>query len=406
MVQEQKRGQSKIGEYTGVRQPHVALLHASMLLSGFGTVFLGPVLPALAANAHVSDTGSGLFFTAKFIGAFLGGLTTSDRLWLSLLRGSGMAAAGFLLLSLCAMWHAPFLWTAAAFLPLGFGVGQMLTSVNLLASQRFHAHQGAALSLVNFSWSLGAVLAPFLLGSLLPTVALQTILLFSASLFAVAFAATALNARFGRREPETARHEANNTARLTRGTFVYFASLLLIYGGVETSLSGWIATFGMRYGSGALRTGTLGTTALWLGLTAGRALAALLLRHVPERTLLIGSLAAASLLTAAVTQSHGGTAIVVLCALLGLSLAPWFPLVLSGMLGEGAAAGQVGTIIAVSGIGAATLPLMVGTVSRGTGSLRIALLVPLGGLLLLLGLAFRKQRRPAPDAAQERVPGV
>ncbi len=355
-------------------------------------------MPALAASAHVGDSGSGLFFTAKFVGAFLGGVTTSGRLWLSLLRGSGMAAAGFLLLSLCTAWHAPFLCTAAAFLPLGFGVGQMLTSVNLLASKRLAARRGAALSMVNFSWSLGAVLAPFLLGILLPVMALQTILLFAASLFATAFAATALNARYGKRKSQAAPQIAISSSRLPRSAFFYFAALLLLYGGVETSLSGWIATFGLRYGSGALRTGALGTTALWLGLTAGRALASLLLRHVRERVLLLASLTTASLLTVALTQSHGGLPIVALCVLLGLSLAPWFPLVLSGMLGEGAAAGQVGTIIAVSGIGAATLPLLVGAVSRGTGSLRIALLLPLCGLVLLLALAFRRTQRSSPIA--------
>src|SRR6187402_654177 len=61
--------------------PNLALLHLCMLLAGFGTVFLGPTLPVLAANAHASDSGSGLFFTAQFVGAFFGGVTTSSRLW-------------------------------------------------------------------------------------------------------------------------------------------------------------------------------------------------------------------------------------------------------------------------------------------------------------------------------------
>ena len=381
-------------------QPHLALLHGSMLLSGFGTVFLGPVLPALAANAHVSDSGSGLFFTAQFIGAFFGGVTTSSRLWLSLLRGSGAAACGFLLLGLCTRQHASLPWDAAALLPLGFGVGQMLTSVNLLASRRFVAQRGAALSLVNFSWSLGAVLAPFVLGSLLSSVSLGTLMLYAAALFAAAFAGAAVNASRGARE-RVSPSKAQLSQRLPLRAFLYFGALLLLYGGVETSLSGWITTFGTRYGSGALQSSALGAVALWVGITAGRALAPLLLRIVRERALLTGTLTAATALVALLSQAHGSVTIVALSALLGLSLAPWFPLVLAGMLGENAAAGQVGSIIAVSGIGAATLPLLLGAVSRASGSLRLALLVPLCGLLLLLALSFRKPAHPVemPDTS-------
>lgn len=361
-----------------------------MLLSGFGTVFLGPVLPTLAASAHVSDTGSGLFFTAQFIGAFLGGVTTSRRLWWSLLRGSGAAVVGFLLLSFCTRQQAPALWDAAALLPLGFGVGQMLTSINLLAARRFAAQRGSALSLVNFSWSLGAVLAPFALGSLLPTTALHTLLLVIAWVFAIAFAGAAANMRFGPAESSSTVQAALATGKLPIRAFVYFAALLLLYGGVETSLSGWVTTFGTRYGSHALQSSALGEAALWIGLTAGRALTPVLLRFVQERTLLQATLATAAVLTVTLSLSHGGPAIMLVSALMGFSLAPWFPLVLSGMLGEGAAAGQVGTIIAVSGIGAATLPLLVGAVSRSAGSLRTAMLVPSAGLLLLLALSLRR----------------
>ncbi len=374
-----------------LREPHLALLHACMLLSGFGTVFLGPVLPALASNARSSDSGSGLFFTAQFLGAFVGGVTTSRRLWLSLGRGTAAATLGFLLLAWTTRLHAPALWDTAALLPLGFGVGQMLTSANLLASRRFRGERGSALSLINFSWSLGAVLAPFVLGTLLRTVALSPLLLCSALCFAVAFMGVVWNGTRSRMETPIPVEAQAAVASLPLPSFLFFGSLLLLYGGVETSLSGWITTFGTRYGSGAPRAGALGATALWIGITAGRALAPFLLRKLRERTLLLSSLAAATLLTATLSFAQGDAAIVLLAACLGLSLAPWFPMVLSGMLGEGAAAGQVGTIIAVSGIGAATLPLLLGTISRATGSLRIALLVPLCGLVLLFLLsAFRR----------------
>ena len=389
----QRRDPDKGAHAASPASPSLALLHGGMLLSGFGTVFLGPTLPALAASAHASDSGSGLFFAAQFIGAFFGGVTTTRRLWRSLIRGSAAATLGFFLLGLCVRRQAPPLWDAAALLPLGFGVGQMLTSLNLLASRRFAVHRGAALSLVNFSWSLGAVLAPFVLGTLLLSLSLAMLLLSAAVLFGMALVTALWNSK-GVAEAGETREQASAGNALPLKSFVYFALLLLLYGGVETSLSGWITTFGTRYGSGALRSSALGATALWIGITAGRALSSLVLRFVRERTLLTGALACAAALTAVLSQAHGSVAIIALSALLGLSLAPWFPLVLSAMLGEGAAAAQVGSIIAVSGLGAAALPLLVGEISRVTGSLRIALLVPLCGLVVLLFLSFRRPKLP------------
>lgn len=401
MAQFQRRDPLDGAHVVSPGTPSLALLHGGMLLSGFGTVFLGPALPALAASAHATDSGSGLFFTAQFIGAFLGGVTTSRRLWRSLIRGAAAAALGFLLLGLCVHRQAPALWDAAALLPLGFGVGQMLTSLNLLASRRFSAHRGAALSLVNFSWSLGAVLAPFVLGTLLLSTPLASLLLGVAALFALALGTAFWNSKGSWIADET-HEQAAASKGLPLRSFVYFASLLLLYGGVETSLSGWITTFGTRYGSGALRSSALGATALWIAITAGRALSSLVLRTVRERVLLTGSLLCAAALTAGLSQAHGSTAIIELAALLGLSLAPWFPLVLSAMLGEGAAAAQVGSIIAVSGLGAAALPLLVGEISRASGSLRIALLVPLCGLIVLLFLSLRRSKQ-APETAAAGV---
>lgn len=374
--------------------PTPALLHASMLMSGFGTVFLGPVLPALATGTHTSDSGSGLFFTAQFIGAFLGGVTTSRHLWRSLLFGSGAAALGFVLLAICTAQKASLNLHLAALLPLGFGVGQMLTSTNLLAAHRSVSHRGAALALVNFSWSLGAVSAPLVLGRLLATTSLFRVLLAVACFMGVVFIGAALNSLFGRAaRDQPAKADAGGTP-FSRTAFLYFGGLLLLYGGVETSLSGWVTTFSTRYGDGKMHTLAVGTAALWVGITAGRACAPVLLRRMREHALLVSALVSAALLIVLLSLSRGNLTIVVLCALLGLSLAPWFPLVLSAMLAEGAGAGQVGSIIALSGIGAATIPLLVGVASRASGSLRIALAVPLTGLLCLLTLSIVRKSRP------------
>ncbi len=395
MLRQWRKQTKAAGAARPAAQPHVALLHGAMLLSGFGTVFLGPVLPVLAAGAHTNDSGSGLFFTAQFIGSFLGGVTTSAHLWRSLLRGCAAAAVGFLLLALCIGHQAALPWYAVALLPLGFGVGQALTSVNLLTARRFRKQQGAALSLVNFSWSLGAVLTPSVLGYLLKHSALQHILLGACGLFCAALVGTAWNSRQPAQQDSIVPATDHGSNRLPLATFLFFASLLFTYGGVETSLGGWTATFGQRYGSsGSSMTGStagaFSTTALWLGLTIGRALVPALLPRIRERTLLQTAVVAATLAALALSRSSGGFEMVLTCALLGLALAPWFPLVLTGMIAAGLSARQVGTVIAVSGIGAAILPLLEGSLSRSTGSLRLALSVPITGLFWLLLSSFKR----------------
>lgn len=370
-------------------EPPLSLFHAAMLLSGFGTVFLGPVLPALAASAHATDSGSGLFFTAQFIGAFFGGITTSKRLFFCLIRGLSAAFTGFLLLAVCSALGTGVLWDAAALVPLGFGVGQMLTSVNLLAAQRFQERRSSGLSLINFTWSLGAVTAPFLLGSVLSAVTLPTVLCVATALFAMVLAWAFWNVRD--KLSESNQQTAQAQLHLSPSAFAAFAAMLLLYGGVETCLSGWITTFGTRYGNSTLRISTLGATALWLGIVAGRALAPMLLRFVQERALLVVTLCSATAIVILLSRASGAISITLFAALLGLSLAPWFPLVLSAMLSRGATARETGIIIALSGIGAAVLPLLLGLVSRSTGSLRVALSVPLIGLVLLLALAVLTQ---------------
>src|SRR5260370_38748464 len=67
----------------------------------------------------------------------------------------------------------------------GFGLGQIITSVNILAGRRFTAHRGSALAMLNFSFSLGALLSALLAALLLPRFGLRGLLEGFASMFAI-----------------------------------------------------------------------------------------------------------------------------------------------------------------------------------------------------------------------------
>jgi len=385
--------------------PSGALLHYSILLTGFGTVFLGPLLPTLTAAMHATDRGGGAMLAAQFSGAFVGGWTTGSPLWRCMLRGYLAATVGFAALGW--LTHATGLsrglpWLLPALAVLGFGIGQMITSVNLLASQRWASSRGAALTLLNFTWSLGALTAPLLLLRLLQSLTTGTILTGMAALLLagllVAWSrrprSSAADAAI--RGTETASGElprigdSASDSGISSPLYLYFCLLLFLYGGIETSLSGWLTTFDARYGTGHL-TIALSTSAFWFSLTATRALAPLALRVLRERTLLRLGLAGAIAAFLLMLVVSGAPAIAACAALAGISLAPWFPLVLSQLVGLGPTARQAGRVIAVSGLGAAALPWMVGQLSATTGSLRSALLLPALGVAALLFLSFRRQ---------------
>ncbi len=372
-----------------VPRPHLpgSLLHFCILLTGFGTVFIGPMLPTLTTQLRLSDGGAGSLLAAQFIGAFLGGWTTGSPLRRSMLRGLAAATVGFVLLAVVLLQFPRLTLALPPLALLGFGIGQTLTSVNLLASEKWVHRRGSALTLLNFSWSFGALTAPALLLKLLGTVPASRILLAFAALLATGLVTTL----FFRQDVAAVVSSAGISAGLPRPTYIFFCLLLFLYGGVETSLGGWLTTFDHRYAASAGWLGmAVSTTAFWASLTLARLVAPVLLNFMQETVLLRAGLALAIAALLLMLTAHGTVAITLFAALAGLSLSPWFPLVLSSLVAHSPRASQAGRVIAVSGLGAAALPWLVGQVSAASGSLRAALLLPAAGTTALLLLSFRR----------------
>ncbi len=371
-------------------RPSAALMHLAFILTGLGTAMLGPLLPLLARQWTLRDEQSGLLLMAQFCGSFLGGVSVSWRLRRSLLIGMGAGAVGMGCFAI-----APGLPVAcASLLVAGFGLGHSITAVNILAGQRFtEARRASALALLNFFWSLGAMLAPLLTAWLTPRFALRGLLESFALLFLVCGVGMAVQMRGAGAETRVLESDVDGTAGLAKRVFVFFMLMLFLYGGLETCLGGWLTTYALRYGDRTLAVSEYTTLLLWLSLTAGRAGSSLLLLRAPERVVRSVALGMTVLLTAGLAVAHGATAIAVCTVLLGLSLAPWFPVTFSQLMGEQPRARQAGIVIAVSGLGAAALPWMMGVISSRTGSLQVALTIPLLAAMGLLAMSLRGRRK-------------
>jgi FHS family glucose/mannose:H+ symporter-like MFS transporter len=174
-----------------------------------------------------------------------------------------------------------------------------------------------------------------------------------------------------------------------------FALLLFLYGGLETCMTGWLTTYTLRFSDVRLLGGQSAIVLLWSALTAGRALSSAALRVMREAVLQRISLAFSALLILALVTTRHGPLLSLYCVLLGLSLAPFFPTTFALLMKRRPTAREAGFILAVSGLGAALFPWLMGFVSTQSGSLRIAMIVPLGLALILLLFSILPQRNEA-----------
>ena len=373
--------------------PTLFLMHASFVLAGFGTMLLGPILPILAVRWHLRDADSGLLLMAQFCGATVGGLTTSPRLRNGLMLGLLAAALGFFAFAL-----APGLpWACAGLVVGGFGVGRVITTVNIIAGARYTRHRASALSRLNFSWSLGALLSPLSAAWLAPHLPLPRLL----ATFALCFFGLSAVFWLQRRHAPSDAPAASTVSApsLPSRVFLYFLGLLFLYGGLETCLSGWLTTYALRYGQHSLVLSEYTMVLLLCGLTAGRALGGWLLLRIPDRTLQRIALVLVALLTAGFALAHHALLIAILAVVIGVCLAPIFPATFALLMAHRPSARQAGIVIASSGLGAAGIPWLMGIISTRTGSLQVALALPVAAALAMLLLSAFPASTPASPAS-------
>ncbi len=365
--------------------PSLRLMNAAFLLAGLATFLLGPMLPLLSTKWSLTDQQAGLLLLAQFTGATLGGATVSSRLPQAFLLATTIAALGFF-----AFANAPGLPLACAGLLIaGFGVGRMIASVNIIAGDRYTHHRGSALARLNIAFSLGCLLSPLLAASLTPRFALSHLL----DLFAALFAALALALSQELRQP--ARQESTlqplTATRILNPIFFLFASILFLYGALETCLSAWLTTYALRYGQTSLVLSQSTLVLLLCGLTAGRYLASLLLKRVSEPTLLRIALVLTIATAAALAAARTAPPIATLAVALGICLAPIFPAAFALYMAAKPTSRQAGLVLAASGLGAASIPWLMGVVSTQTHSLRLALTLPILTAVALLLLSWKAQ---------------
>jgi fucose permease len=360
------------------RSKMLLALHPAFALTGVADTIAGPLLPSLARAFHLSDSQSGVLLSAIFAGTAIGALQC---------RGNYARVMTLGLLALSAS-CAGLAWTARPLLYMwafcfGVGTGAAITSINLFTGRNYPERRAATLTMLNFTWSLGALLAPLAAARLLAIGSWRGVYLALAGAAALAAVVVGLTVR----DREEAARDTTETAGLRNLRLVaLFAVFFFLEVGMESTFGAWISTYVLRATHTTVALAAAAAAIYWGGFLAARGLSPLvLLRIRPGRLLgwaLLAASAAATLLVASRSPLLLGVAIL----LLGAALAPLFPVALATFLDRARHSSDTRFILALCGFGGAVFPWLVGAISAQAGSLRVALTVGPVTLLAMIAL--------------------
>jgi len=176
--------------------------------------------------------------------------------------------------------------------------------------------------------------------------------------------------------------------------------LFFLYVGTEGSLGTWTYTL-LTESRGVDKTlAGFFAGSYWFTFTAGRIVAGLFARRLGVHKLVLGGVVGALLGTGLLAWNPIEVANVAAVGIIGLSIAPIFPAMMSGTrmrVGDRYAANTIGMQMAATGLGAAVIPGLMGVLARRLSLevIPVCLLAILAGLLGVYLLAARPRRGQA-----------
>ena len=370
-----------------------AFLHSGFVLIGVTMTMLGPVLPYFTHRWNLTDGQAGLFFSTQYFGSFLGTLATS---WLLPRLGfSKLISAGYLCfaLGLACLGLGPWFLSTVFVAVYGLGYGLATPSINLRATHLPSSNVAAAVSLLNFSWGIGAVSSPFLVAFFLGHLSLRALALSLTVCFlalaAVHFAQKADPAPSPDTRPK--RSFAVWRATLKPAPWISLVLLFLLYVGIEISVGGWVALDEKRM-VGITTARMAAAPAFFYGfLLLGRFLVPFALRHFSQLALCVGGLVVALVGVALVAFAQTPAVLHAGALLAGFGCAPQYPIYITWLAAifKADTTWLAAIFFGAAGIGSSLVPWLVGVVASQTHSLRFGFMLPLGSALLMIPFALR-----------------
>jgi fucose permease len=363
-----------------------AIAHALFVPNGVITVILGPLLPLFSSRWGLSDTQSGYLVTAQFLACLLATLASGEILPRLGFRWAMVIGLAFMTFGTGTLLASSYAWAIFAVSCNGLGIGLASPTTNLLVARTTADRRASSLNLLNFFWSAGAMACPFLVAAFQSNGRIQLFLLLAAGSVGVLMVALIIAPMH---VPTTEAHSAQSESRLQylrTPTAVLLGTLFFVYIGTESAFGLWLATYAKRASDAEGMWWATAPSYFYGALLLGRLAAPLALREMSDRKLARLGAALACAGGAALIAVHSLPGIAMGAALAGLGLSTLYPIAIGFLSASfGTVASRIGgTLFSVATLGGAVVPWLVGFVSTYSGSLRIALLVPLLGCLSIL----------------------
>jgi len=347
-----------------------AYLFAFVLL-GMGLSAVGPALGHLRERSGVGIGLSGLVLGGQSFGYIVGSLVSGrpyDRG-----HGHRVLVAGTITMAV-AMAAASFVTNFAAIV-LAFvlvGAGAALVDVGgntLVVWSRPPATVGSSLNALHLCFGIGALMTPVLVARSLDwsgdLVLVPVVLGLGALGLAVALRRVSTPVRASAPTGEHPQLLAGS-----RGLFLLVALFFFLYVGAESTMAGWVSTYGESIEIGGVEAAGWLTSMFFAGFTLGRVVAIWVASRVPVGVLVVSS-CLGSMVAALALGLGDGTSMVVWAATFafGFFLGPQY----ASMMAVGderlrLSGSATSLIVAASGFGGLVLPVTTGWVLDGQGA--------------------------------------
>jgi fucose permease len=395
----------------------VALAVLGFLSLGLPDGVLGVAWPSMRRSFELPVSQLGALLASAMVGYLASSFTSGTlvaRLGVGrLLAASGAATASSALLhALAPGWEVVLLGGLVG----GLGAGAIDAGINAFAAARFSPRLTTWL---HASYGVGATLGPLLTTAVLAAGrswrwAYGLIALLLGALTA-SFALTTDRWRMDPAPGAPGPGGPSIAAALRRGAVWLNVGLFFLYTGLEVAAGQWAYSW-LVEGRGVMPGIAGGWVAVyWGSLTAGRVVLGALAARVPAEAILRGGLLGVPVGVVCLWAGLGPSSGAIGLAVLGLALAPIFPLLIAATperVGAAHAAHAVGFQVAGAYLGAAALPGTAGVLARRLGlevlgPFLLAIAATLGGLYGI-EVAWRRarggtMRRTRPGAASKGV---
>ncbi|MBN2048538.1 MAG: MFS transporter [Anaerolineaceae bacterium] len=353
----------------------IILSFIAFVALGLPDGLLGVAWPSIRTDFSLELDAIGLFMTTVVAGYVTSGLLSGYLL--SKVGVGRVLAVSCLLtgLALIGYTFAPQWWVMVLFgVIAGLGAGAIDAGLNTYVAAHFNE---GLMQWLHASWGVGITIGPIIM-----TLGLSTLnrwqvgywivggfQLFLAAGFMLTLKMWDQNNVSENKTVEKKLTDYQTPMRETLRNPQVWLSLLLfvLYVGGEISLGTW--TYTLLTESRGVDTTVAGFFAgsYWFTFTIGRIVAGLFAKQVGVDKLVIGGVTGAIIGAGLLIWNPSVIANVIAVAVIGLSIAPIFPALMSGTstrVGQHSAANTIGLQIAATGIGTASIPSLMGVMAR------------------------------------------